>query len=502
MTRHVDVLIIGAGLSGIGAACHLVREQTGRSYAILERRENIGGTWDLFKYPGIRSDSDMLTFGFGFRPWIGTKVLADGGSIRQYVEDTAKEYGVTDHITFGRKVVHLAFDRATAQWTVEALIEATGETETWTADVVVGASGYYNYDEGFQPDFPGQADFQGQIVHPQHWPENLDYQGKKVVVIGSGATAITLIPSMADDVEHITMLQRSPTYIQALPSDDPVAIGFKKSRVPDAIAYKIGRARNIALQRASFQLSRTNPELSKKLILAQIRLQVGKHVDMRHFTPSYNPWDQRLCVVPNGDLFKALKSGKADIVTDRIAKFTEEGILTESGQELEADIIVTATGLNVQILGGATMTIDGEPVKMNETVAYKSVLYSDIPNFLMILGYTNASWTLKADLAAAYLCRVLNIMRDRGYTTFEVNAKPEDYAEESLMGGALTSGYIQRGDGVMPRQGARGAWKLVNNYYRDRTLMHKAPIEDGVLRFSKTGTAARAGQQQVAEAEA
>ncbi|MGW5572780.1 flavin-containing monooxygenase [Nocardia thailandica] len=485
MTRHVDVLIIGAGLSGIGTACHLTREQTGRSYAILERRENIGGTWDLFKYPGIRSDSDMLTFGFGFRPWIGTKILADGASIRQYVEDTAKEYGVTEHINFGRKFVHADFDRATATWTVQALIEATGETETWTAKFLVGASGYYNYDEGYQPEFPGAADFAGQIVHPQHWPEDLDYRGKKVVVIGSGATAITLIPSMADDVAHITMLQRSPTYIQALPSEDPFAGGFKLARVPQAVAYKIGRARNIALQRASFQLSRTNPELAKKVILTQIKLQLGNKVDMKHFTPSYNPWDQRLCVVPNGDLFKVLKSGKADVVTDRIARFTEKGILLESGQELEADIIVSATGLNVQILGGASMSIDGEPVKFNETVAYKSVLYSDIPNFLMILGYTNASWTLKADLAAAYLCRVLNLMRDRGYDKFEVHAEPEDIAPESLMGGALTSGYIQRGDGVMPRQGARGAWKLINNYYRDRALMHKAPIEDGVLQFSK-----------------
>ncbi|MDJ0111415.1 NAD(P)/FAD-dependent oxidoreductase, partial [Rhodococcus erythropolis] len=299
------------------------------------------------------------------------------------------------------------------------------------------------------------------------------------------ATAITLIPSMAPTAGHVTMLQRSPTWIQALPSEDPVAKGLKLARVPDQIAYKIGRARNIALQRASFQLSRTNPKLAKKLFLAQIRLQLGKNVDLRHFTPSYNPWDQRLCVVPNGDLFKVLKSGKADIVTDRIATFTEKGIVTESGREIEADVIVTATGLNVQILGGATMSIDGEPVKLNETVAYKSVLYSDIPNFLMILGYTNASWTLKADLAASYLCRVLKIMRDRSYTTFEVHAEPEDFAEESLMGGALTSGYIQRGDGEMPRQGARGAWKVVNNYYRDRKLMHDAEIEDGVLQFSK-----------------
>ncbi len=372
MTQHVDVLIIGAGLSGIGAACHLIREQTGSTYAILERRENIGGTWDLFKYPGIRSDSDMLTFGFGFRPWIGTKVLADGASIRDYVEETAKEYGVTDHINFGRKVVAMDFDRATAQWSVTVLVEATGETETWTANVLVGACGYYNYDKGYRPAFPGEGDFRGQIVHPQHWPEDLDYTGKKVVVIGSGATAITLIPSMAPTAGHVTMLQRSPTWIQALPSEDPVAKGLKLARVPDQIAYKIGRARNIALQRASFQLSRTNPKLAKKLFLTQIRLQLGKNVDLRHFTPNYNPWDQRLCVVPNGDLFKVLKSGKADIVTDRIATFTEKGIVTESGREIEADVIVTATGLNVQILGGATMSIDGEPVKLNETVATRA----------------------------------------------------------------------------------------------------------------------------------
>ncbi len=356
MTQHVDVLIIGAGLSGIGAACHLIREQTGSTYAILERRENIGGTWDLFKYPGIRSDSDMLTFGFGFRPWIGTKVLADGASIRDYVEETAKEYGVTDHINFGRKVVAMDFDRATAQWSVTVLVEATGGDRDVDRERPRRRLWLLQLRQGIPPPAfpPGEDDFRGQIVHPQHWPEDLDYTGKKVVVIGSGATAITLIPSMAPPTAgHVTMLQRSPTWIQALPSEDPVAKGLKLARVPDQIAYKIGRARNIALQRASFQLSRTNPKLAKKLFLTQIRLQLGKNVDLRHFTPPTTTRGISACAwFPTGDLFKVLKSGKADIVTDRIATFTEKGIVTESGREIEADVIVTATGLNVQILGG------------------------------------------------------------------------------------------------------------------------------------------------------
>ncbi|MFE3320314.1 flavin-containing monooxygenase [Nocardia sp. NPDC059195] len=490
-TRYVDVLIIGAGLSGIGTACQLTREKTGRSFAIIERRGNVGGTWDLFKYPGIRSDSDMLTFGFGFRPWIGTKVLADGPNIRRYIEDTAREYGVFEDIHFGRKAIRASYDSTTGLWTSEVVDERSGETESWTSKFLVGATGYYDYDQGFQPEFPGAEDFTGQIVHPQHWPEDLDYQGKKVVVVGSGATAITLIPAMADDVEHITMLQRSPTYIMALPSDDPAAIAMRAARVPDKIAYRIGRARNIALQRASFQLSRTSPELAKKALLKQIKLQVGDKIDMKHFTPSYNPWDQRLCVVPNGDLFKVLQSGKADIVTDRIAEFTEKGILLESGQELEADIIVTATGLNVQIAGGAELVVDGVPVNTRESVLYKGVLMSGVPNAMIVLGYTNASWTLKADLAAQYFCRLLNAMRDGGYSQFSVRASADDFAETSVMGDDLTAGYIKRGDGVMPRQGRRAPWKVVNNYYRDRVSLGKDELLDGVLRFDTITAPAR-----------
>ncbi|MEV0032076.1 NAD(P)/FAD-dependent oxidoreductase [Nocardia sp. NPDC050793] len=484
MTRHVDVLIIGAGLSGIGMACHLTREQTGRSYAILERRSAIGGTWDLFKYPGIRSDSDMYTFGYGFRPWHGTKVLADGPHIRQYIEDTAAEYGVTEHIRFGRKVTVARWSSETELWTVTAIDERTGTTEEWTSNFLVGCTGYYDYDNGYRPEFPGEQNYRGQIVHPQHWPEDLDYRGKRVVVIGSGATAITLIPAMSEDAAHVTMLQRSPTYITALPADDPVAVGMKAAKVPAKLAYRIGRARNIALQRASFQLSRTNPAAAKKLLLAAVRLQVGADLDMRHFTPTYNPWDQRLCVVPNGDLFKVLRSGKASIATDRIDTFTETGIRLASGEELEADIVISATGLSVQMLGGAALEIDGEPVVTRERVVYKGALLDGVPNAMMVLGYTNASWTLKADLAAEYFCRLLNHLKSKGLTTFVAVAEEGDRGADSVMGGALTSGYIKRGDAVMPRQGTTGPWQVINNYFRDRALLRKAPLEDGVLRFS------------------
>ncbi|RJO79241.1 NAD(P)/FAD-dependent oxidoreductase [Nocardia panacis] len=492
MTRHVDVLIIGAGLSGIGMACHLTKEGTGRSYAILERRTAIGGTWDLFRYPGIRSDSDMYTFGYGFRPWHGTKVLADGPHIRSYIEDTAAEYGVTPHIRFGRRMTEASFDSASATWTVTAHNEQTGETEQYTSDFLVGCTGYYDYDKGFRPRFPGEDRFGGRIVHPQFWPEDLDYAGKRVVVIGSGATAITLVPAMSKDAARVTMLQRSPTYIAALPADDPVAVGMKVARVPAALAYKLGRARNIALQRASFQLSRANPRAARKLLLAAVRAQVGPKVDMRHFSPSYDPWDQRLCVVPGGDLFKLLREDKADVVTDTIETFTETGIRLSTGRELEADIVISATGLSLQMLGGANLTVDGEPVVIRDRVAYRGVILDGIPNSMIVIGYTNASWTLKADLAAEYFCRVLNHMKARGFKKFVAVARPQDRSEHSLLGGALTSGYIQRGDAVMPRQGAPGPWQVINNYFRDRTLLREGPVDDGILVYSKAEVVATA----------
>ncbi|MCX4098233.1 flavin-containing monooxygenase [Nocardia sp. alder85J] len=498
MTRHVDVLIIGAGLSGIGMACHLTREQGDRSYLILERRTAIGGTWDLFRYPGIRSDSDMYTFGYGFRPWLGTKVLADGPAIRAYIEQTAAEYGVTDHIRFGRKVTAVRWSGAQGVWTAEALDEQTGQTETYTANFLVGCTGYYDYDQGYRPTFPGEEDFAGTIVHPQHWPEDLDYRGKRVVVIGSGATAITLIPAMCSDAAHVTMVQRSPTYIAALPADDPVAVGLKRAKVPAALAYRAGRARNIALQRASYQLSRSNPGLSRRLLLAAVRAQVGSGIDMRHFSPSYDPWDQRLCIVPGGDLFKALRSGRASIVTDHIETFTETGIRLRSGAELPADIVVSATGLTLQMLGGAELEVDGQMLATRDLVSYKGALLGTVPNAMIVLGYTNASWTLKADLAAEYFCRLLAHMRTHGYTRFVAVPEPEDRSPESIMGGTLTSGYVQRGDAVAPRQGARGPWRVINNYFRDRALLRRGPIEDGILRFGRDRAAEPAADRPAA----
>jgi cation diffusion facilitator CzcD-associated flavoprotein CzcO len=353
----------------------------------------------------------------------------------------------------------------------------------YTSDFLVGCTGYYDYDNGYRPHFPGEETFGGPIVHPQHWPEDLDYRGKRVVVIGSGATAITLIPAMSGDTAHITMLQRSPTYITALPADDPVAVGMKAARVPAAIAYRAGRIRNIALQRASFQLSRSNPRLARRLLLAAVRAQVGSDVDMRHFSPAYNPWDQRLCVVPNGDLFRVLRSGRASIETDRIETFTETGIRLASGRELETDIVISATGLTVQMLGGANLVVDGVPMATRDLVAYKGALLGGVPNAMIVLGYTNASWTLKADLAAEYFCRLLEHMKSRGYSSFVAVPREGDRSADSVMGGALTSGYIQRGDAVMPRQGTRGPWKVVNNYYRDRKFLRKGMIEDGILEF-------------------
>jgi len=484
-TLDFDVLIVGAGLSGIGAACHLVRETKGKTFAVLERRDAIGGTWDLFKYPGIRSDSDMLTFGYNFRPWIGTKVLADGPHIKQYVEETAEEYGVTEHIRFGRRVVKAGWSSETGRWTVEA--EVDGARETYSARFLVGASGYYNYDQGFAPTFPGQEDFRGQVVHPQFWPEDLDYAGKQVVVIGSGATAITLVPAMSTGegaAGHVTMLQRSPSYIMAVPAHDPVAGPLSKLRVPVGAVYKSGRTRNIVLQQAIYKLCRKQPALARKVLLSAIRAQLGPDVDMKHFTPSYNPWDERLCVVPNGDLFRVLRRGQASIVTDHIDHFTETGIKLKSGEELPADIIVTATGLQIQLAGGAEIEVDGEPVNTRDQLLYQGVLMEGVPNALFVIGYTNASWTLKADLASEYFCRLINHMDANGHTQVVPVAAAGDRAEASVMGDSMRSGYIQRGDAIMPRQGKKAPWKIRNDYFRDAPVLRRAKVAAPELRFT------------------
>lgn len=486
--HHVDVLIVGAGISGIGAACHLVRECPDKTYAILERRQAMGGTWDLFRYPGIRSDSDMFTFGFSFRPWNDTKILADGTSIREYVRDTAAEYGVQEHITFGRKVVKASWSSEHSRWTVEAVNEASGTSETWTAGFVVAGTGYYNYDTGFRPEFPGEADFGGQLIHPQHWPADLDYAGKSVVIIGSGATAITLVPAMAATAGHVTMLQRSPSYIVSLPAVDKISATMRRV-MPNSVVYQLARTRNIAIQRAMYAFAKARPEIMRSMVVKGAQRQLKGTSDIKNFTPKYDPWDQRLCVVPDGDLFRAIRSGQADIVTDRIERFTRNGIRLESGDELAADIIVAATGLNVQMLGGAALEVDGEPVPINKSVTYKGVLLEGVPNAALIFGYINASWTLKADLAAEYMCRLINYMDAHGYMQAVACAQDADRAEGSVLG-ALNSGYVRRGNDHLPRQGTNGPWKVRNDYLRDAPLLRYAPIDDGILRFATTPVSA------------
>jgi len=483
-THDFDVLVIGAGVSGIGAACHLVREETGKSFAVLERRAAVGGTWDLFTYPGIRSDSDMLTFGYGFRPWNGTKVLADGPSIKQYVADTADEYGVTEHIRFGKRVVKASWSTDAGRWTVE--VDADGEREVYTSQFLVGATGYYNYDEGHRPEFPGEEAFTGQIVHPQFWPADLDYAGRQVVIIGSGATAITLVPAMAPEAGHVTMLQRSPTYIMPVPASDPVASPLARLRVPAGFIYRSGRIRNVVLQQALYKLCRAQPALARRVLLAGVRAQVGPDVDMKHFTPSYNPWDERLCVVPDGDLFRVLRRGDASIVTDHIDTFTETGIRLKSGEEIPADIVVSATGLQIQLAGGAAIEVDGEPVDTRDRMLYKGVLMEGVPNSMFVIGYTNASWTLKADLASEYFCRLVKHMDAHGQDQVVPVADPADRTDVSVMGDSMRSGYIQRGDTVMPRQGKRLPWRIRNDYFRDAPVLRRGAIEDPVLRFSVT----------------
>jgi cation diffusion facilitator CzcD-associated flavoprotein CzcO len=480
--EHVDVLIIGAGLSGIGAACHLQEDCPDKSYAILESRGAIGGTWDLFRYPGIRSDSDMFTLGYAFRPWTDAKSIADGESIRHYIEDTARDYGVQDHIRFHHQVLAADWSSEDARWTVTARRSDTGETVRLTCFWLSACSGYYNYDEGFRPRFEGEERFRGEIVHPQHWPEALDVTGKQVVVIGSGATAVTLVPSLADDAAHVTMLQRTPSYILSLPGKDPLAQALRR-RLPATLAYPIVRWKNVLLSTLLFQLSRRRPAMIKKLIrrLTQKQLPAGFDVDT-HFNPPYNPWDQRLCLVPDGDLFRTLRHGKASIVTDKVQAFTERGIVLESGQHLDADVIITATGLNLLPLGGMTLSLDGTPVDISKTVSYKGMMISGVPNFSMVIGYTNASWTLKADLVNRYVCRLLTHLDEHGYVAATPVAPPEGADAPFL---DLASGYVQRSLATLPKQGGRTPWRLHQNYLRDVRLMRKGPLDDEGMTFQR-----------------
>jgi monooxygenase len=478
-SQHFDVLIIGAGLSGIGTACHVMDELPNRSIAVLERRDRMGGTWDLFRYPGVRSDSDMYTFGYKFRPWRDVKVLADGASIRQYLVDTAAQFGVDEKIHYGLKVVKADWSTLDGRWTVTTLHEATGETRTYSCNYLINCTGYYNYDAGYLPAFPGIDRFQGRCIHPQFWPEDLDYAGKRVVVIGSGATAITLLPAMAGDAEHVTMLQRSPSYVISLPAVDKISETLGRF-LPDGWVYAIGRRRNIALQRGVYKACRRWPQLMRRLLLWDVRRRVGPSVSMSNFTPSYLPWDERLCMVPNGDLFKSLASGEASVVTDQIDTFTESGILLKSGRELGADIIVTATGLSMQMLGGMTLSVDGEERALHDQMMYKGVLVENIPNLAVILGYTNASWTLKSDIASTYLCRLLKHMDANGYAV----ATPRDDKDCGLDVGIMDqmqSGYVRRGDAVLPRQGADHPWRVLMRYEYDAKMLAEDPVDDGAL---------------------
>jgi cation diffusion facilitator CzcD-associated flavoprotein CzcO len=477
----VDVLIVGAGVSGIGAAYHLQHELPDKTYAILEQRDAIGGTWDLFRYPGIRSDSDLHTFGYAFKPWTDRKAIADGSAIRAYVEETARENGIDRHIRFGRRVLRAAWSSDTARWTVEAEDTNTGATSRLTARWLFSAAGYYRYDEGYTPELPGLERFRGTVVHPQDWPLDLDYAGKRVVVIGSGATAMTIVPAMAPDAAHVTMLQRSPTYVIPLPSEDRIA-NWLRRHLGERRAYALTRRKNIRQQQLVYASCRRFPKAARRVIRAINARQLrgtGVDVDV-HFNPSYDPWDQRLCVVPDADLYRALGAGDASIVTDHIETFTEDGIRLRSGRQLEADIVVTATGLNLQAFGGVDVRIDGAEVRLPDTVAYKGLMLSGVPNFAFAIGYTNASWTLKVDLVCEYLCRLIGQLDALGHDA----CVPElDGPVETRPLLNFQAGYVLRSLDAFPRQGDRAPWHLAMSYDTDVQTLRGGRIDDGTLRF-------------------
>jgi monooxygenase len=481
-TEHVDVLIVGAGLSGVGAACQIRERCPQRSIAILEAREAMGGTWDLFRYPGIRSDSDMFTLGYRFRPWKEAESIADGPAIRSYIRETAHEYGVDEMIRYGHRAVRAEFSSETGNWLVDVERGETGETVQISCGFIYACTGYYRYDEGFTPRFEGRDRFRGDIIHPQHWPEGYDYAGKRVVVIGSGATAVTLIPAMAGTAEHVTMLQRSPSYVVTLPGQDPVA-KFLARFLPPRVRYPIVRWKNVLLTQLFFQLSRRRPRFVKAFVRKGVerRLPPGFPTDP-HFRPKYDPWDQRVCLVPDADLFEAIHRGEASIVTDDIETFTEDGIKLASGEELEADVIVTATGLNMQLLGGMEMSVDGEAVDPAATVAYKGMMLSGVPNAAMALGYTNASWTLKCDLCTEYVCRLLNHMDEHGHAIATPQPPPPGEPREPIID--LQSGYVLRSIEMLPKQGSRTPWRLHQNYPLDIIMLRRGPIEDEGIAFS------------------
>jgi monooxygenase len=485
--EHFDILIVGAGLSGIAAAHHLREECPNKTFVILENRAAIGGTWDLFRYPGVRSDSDMFTMAYAFRPWTSPKAISDGHVIREYITDTARQEGIDKHIRFHHKVVGAKWSSEHARWTVEAsrkLPDGREEQVTVTCNFLFSCAGYYRYSSGYTPEFPGREHFKGAIVHPQAWPEDLNYSGKRVVVIGSGATAVTLIPALAKTAAHVTMLQRSPTYIVSYPQQDTVATALCRF-LPSKIAYGIARWKNIGFMTYMYQLARRRPEFAKKAILKRTTEELGAAYDIQtHFTPRYYPWEQRLCLVPDGDLFGAIREGRASVVTDQIETFTENGIQLKSGKELQADIIVTATGLVFEVLGGIELIVDGRRVDFSKTLSYKGLMFSDVPNLASVFGYINASWTLKADLICSYVARLIAYMDKKGYA----QVRPRNREASMSTAGFVehfSSGYVQRSISKLPKQGTKAPWRVKQNYFADIMQLRYAAIPNAALEFSK-----------------
>ena len=491
-TDHVDVLIVGAGLSGIGAACHLARECPNKTFAILEGRAAMGGTWDLFRYPGIRSDSDMYTLGYKFKPWRNAKAIADGPAILSYIHETAAEHGVDKRIRYNQKVVSAAWSSAAAQWTVTTKHGETGDSNNITCNFLWMCSGYYSYDAGYLPEFPGIEQFKGPLIHPQKWPEDLDYAGKRVVVIGSGATAVTLVPAMAEKAAQVTMVQRTPTYMVSLPGKDAIANTLRLF-LPERLVYALTRAKNLLFGTLIYQLSQRRPELVKRFIKRRLQQELGPDFDIdRHFTPPYKPWDQRMCLVPDSDFFIALREKRSSIVTGEIASFTPTGLQMQSGEHLDADIIVTATGLNLLSFGGATLTLDGQPFALQKAVTYKGSMLSGLPNCSFVFGYTNASWTLRADLVSTYVCRLLNYMSKHGYR--QVTPRLPESETERLPFLDLTAGYIQRALALFPQQGTGRPWRFYQNYWLDNLLIRFSPVKDDALEFKRDEHPAAVGE--------
>jgi monooxygenase len=482
--EHFDVLIVGAGLSGVGAAARLKMECPEKSFTILEGRAAMGGTWDLFRYPGIRSDSDMYTLGYRFRPWTDPKAIADGPAILEYIRETAREFNVDEKIRYNHRVRQAAWSSADARWTVEA--ETEGESVKFTCGFLYLCTGYYDYESGYTPEWSGTERFKGRIVHPQKWTDDIDYADKKVVVIGSGATAVTLVPALAERAAHVTMLQRSPTYVVSRPAEDKIA-NLLRVVLPDRAAYALTRWKNVILGMFFYKLSRKRPSVMKRLIAKGVKKELGAEFDFKHFTPSYNPWDQRLCLVPDSDLFRSLREGKASVVTDHIETFTETGLALKSGERLDADIIVTATGLVLKLMAGLTLEVDGAPVDFSKTIAYKGMMYNDVPNAASAFGYTNASWTLKCDLTAEYVCRLLKYMDRNGYAVCTPRVNDPDVKPEPVLD--FNSSYVLRALDTLPRQGSKTPWRLHQNYVKDLSMLRYGRVDDGTMEFTRAAPA-------------